>query len=67
MRPPSSPDASCASARLAAPRVVASGNDDMRAFAAECDGDLAADVAGGSRDEGRLVLESSCHDGDASY
>ena len=49
-----------------APRVVAPGNDDVRAFAAERDGDLAADVAGGSRDKGGLVLESSCHDSEAS-
>src|SRR6202042_2679761 len=41
------------------------GNDDVRAFPAERHGDLPADVARGTRDEGRLVLKSSCHGSDA--
>jgi hypothetical protein len=47
------------------PRVVTPGNDDVRAFAAERHGDLPADVARGTRDEGCLVLKSSCHGSDA--
>ena len=90
MRPPSSPAASSASARLAAraaqvgvhvvrlaarvanardhllaPRVAAPGSDDVRACATERHGDLPADVARGTRDEGCLVLKSSCHGSDA--